>query len=383
MKIIIIHRSFALVGGAERVITEKANYLSDKGHQVMLVSYEQGLHDLPYQLHSEVQFIDLNCRFFTLSKFSVPIRLCHFFLLKKRLRESLKKLVVDYSPDVIVLASDWQFLINIVLGAAGKVPVIAEFHNAYNFIIKKIGNVDNGIKEKLTKYYYKYSLRHFKKCAHLVALTENDANYWRKHSNHVSVIPNPVTTYPEVIDDVPKEPGRIICVGRLNTQKRIDRLISAFSMIANKYPEWHIDIFGEGEQKNSLLLQIRNCHLEKRIIIHNPTNNIYYEYKRSQMLVLSSAYEGRPLVLIEAMSCGTPCVAFDCPSGPSEIIEDGVSGLLAKDGDVIDLSSKIEWMITHETERNEMAKKSREAALAYLPSTIMKEWESLYLSVVN
>lgn len=383
MKIIIIHRSFALVGGAERVITEKANYLSDKGHQVMLVSYEQGLHDLPYQLHSEVQFIDLNCRFFTLSQFSVPIRLCHFFLLKKRLRESLKKLVVDYSPDVIVLASDWQFLINIVLGAAGKVPVIAEFHNAYNFIIKKIGNVDNGIKEKLTKYYYKYSLRHFKKCAHLVALTENDANYWRKHSNHVSVIPNPVTTYPEVIDDVSKEPGRIICVGRLNTQKRIDRLISAFSMIANKYPEWHIDIFGEGEQKNSLLLQIRNCHLEKRIIIHNPTNNIYYEYKRSQMLVLSSAYEGRPLVLIEAMSCGTPCVAFDCPSGPSEIIEDGVSGLLAKDGDVIDLSSKIEWMITHETERNEMAKKSREAALAYLPSTIMKEWESLYLSVVN
>ena len=83
------------------------------------------------------------------------------------------------------------------------------------------------------------------------------------------------------------------------------------------------------------------------------------------------------------MACGLPCVSFDCPSGPSEIVENGVSGLLAKEGDVIDRSSKIEWMITHETERNAMAMKSRIAALAYLPSTIMQEWESLYESVVQ
>lgn len=381
MRIIIIHRSFALVGGAERVITEKANYLSDKGHQVMLVSYEQGQHVVPYQLHSMVQFKDLNCRFFTLSKYSVPLRLYRFILLKIHFKKLLRNIVVDYHPDVIVLASDWQFLINSVLAAAGKVPVIAEFHNAYDFITKKIGNIDNGIKDWVTRCYYKYSLRHFKRCAHLVALTENDAKHWRKHSNHVSVIPNPLTNYPDVIDDVPKEYGRIICVGRLNAQKRIDRLISAFSMIADKYPEWHVDVFGEGDEETSLLRQIRNCHLEKRIILHAPTKTIYDEYKKSQFLVLSSAYEGFGLVLIEAMACGLPCVSFDCPSGPSEIIGNGVSGLLVKEGDVLDLSSKIEWMIAHEAERNEMAKKSRIAAMAYLPSTIMKEWESLYESV--
>lgn len=383
MRIIIIHRSFALVGGAERVITEKANYLSDKGHQVMLVSYEQGQHVVPYQLHPMVQFKDLNCRFFTLSKYSAPLRLYRFILLRKHFKELLRNIVVDYCPDVIVLASDWQFLIDKVLAAAGKVPVIAEFHNAYDFITKKIGNTDNGIKDWVTKCYYKYSLKHFKRCAHLVVLTENDAKHWRMHSNHVSIIPNPLTNYPEVVDDVPKDFGRIICVGRLNAQKRIDRLISAFSMIADKYPEWHVDVFGEGDEKTSLLRQIRNCHLEKRIILHAPTKTIYDEYKKSQFLVLSSAYEGFGLVLIEAMACGLPCVSFDCPSGPSEIIENGVSGLLVKEGDVIDLSSKIEWMIIHEAERNQMAKKSRIVALAYLPSTIMKEWEFFYESVIK
>ena len=193
MRIVIIHRSFALVGGAERVISEKANYLSDKGHQVMLVSYEQGQHILPYQLHSKVQYKDLNCRFFTLSKYSLPLRLFHFFLLKKQFKTSLRNTVVDYSPDVVVLASDWQFLIDSVLAIAGKVPVIAEFHNAYDFITKKIGNMDNGIKDWLTRCYYKYSLRHFKRCAHLVVLTENDAKHWRMHSSHVSIIPNPLT----------------------------------------------------------------------------------------------------------------------------------------------------------------------------------------------
>lgn len=381
MKILIIHRSFALVGGAERVIIDKANYLSNKGHDVMLVSYEQGLHPIPYALHPNVKFLDLDCRFFTLAKYSLMIRLFKFFRLKQKLKTSLKQTILSYSPGVVVLASDWQFLISIVLYAAGRIPVITEFHNAYDFITKKIGDVDNGIKSKLTGLYYRNSLKYFKQCACLVSLTENDARHWRNHSKHVVVIPNPVTMYPDSINDIPKEEGRIICVGRLNDQKRIDRLVTAFSMIANKYPQWHVDIFGEGDKKPALLKQIKNCNLQDRIILHEPTKTIFDEYKRSQFLVLSSAYEGRPLVLIEAMACGVPCVSFNCPSGPAEIIEDGVTGLLAIDGDVDDLASKMEWMIIHDQERLEMGEKSYIAASVYKPSNILKEWEDLYFNI--
>jgi glycosyltransferase involved in cell wall biosynthesis len=216
----------------------------------------------------------------------------------------------------------------------------------------------------------------------LVSLTENDARHWRNHSEHVVVIPNPVTLYPECVNDIPKENGRILCVGRLNDQKRIDRLITAFAMVADKYPEWHVDIFGEGDKKPVLQKQICECNLQKRIILHEPTKHIYDEYKKSQFLVLSSAYEGRPLVLIEAMACGLPCVAFNCPSGPAEIIEDGVTGLLVENGNVVHLSQKIEWMMIHDIERKEMSVKAYKAAEIYKPSNIMHRWEELYLSVI-
>lgn len=383
MKILIIHRSFALVGGAERVIIEKANYLANQGHEVLLVSYEQGQHPIPYVLQSNVKFVDLNCRFFTLARYPLLIRLCKFFNLKRKLRSLLQQTILDFSPNVVVLASDWQFLVGIVVKASKDIPVIAEFHNAYDFIIKKIGDVENGVKSKLTGFYYKRSLKQFKNCACLVSLTENDARHWRNHSAHVVVIPNPVTLYPECVNDISKENSRILCVGRLNDQKRIDRLVTAFSMIAEKYPSWHVDIFGEGDKRSALQKQICECNLQERIVLHQPTKQIYDEYKKSQFLVLSSAYEGRPLVLIEAMACGLPCVAFNCPSGPAEIIDDGITGLLAENGNVFDLSKKMEWMITHEAERKEMSEKARKAAEIYKPSNIMHKWEELYQSVAR
>ena len=99
------------------------------------------------------------------------------------------------------------------------------------------------------------------------------------------------------------------------------------------------------------------------------------------MLVLCSDHEASPLVLVEAMACGVPCVSLDCPNGPREIIKDGETGLLAEKGNVNDLAKKIEWMITHETKRLEMSLKAREEAAKYNPSVIMKEWEKLYSSV--
>ena len=83
------------------------------------------------------------------------------------------------------------------------------------------------------------------------------------------------------------------------------------------------------------------------------------------------------------MACGLPCVAFNCPSGPAEIIDDGLTGLLAEDGNVVNLSQKMEWMITHETERKEMSVKARKAAEIYKPSNIMHRWETLYFGVIS
>ena len=383
MRLLILHRSFALVGGAERVITDKANYLAKDGHQLMLVSYEQGQHPLPYELHPSVKYKDLDCRFFTLSKYSAPMHLYHFFRLKKRFSENLHSVVLDFNPDVVVLASDWQTLMGSVVEAVSPIPVIAEFHNTYDYVMRKVGVSEGWLKTKLTQYYYRQTIKNLGKCAQLVVLTESDARGWRQHFKNVTVIPNPVTQYPDVIGDIPKDPGRIIFVGRFNHEKRIDRLITAFSMIADKFPAWHVDIFGDGNEKDNLLQQIKDMNLEDRVIIHEPTKEIFEEYKRSEMLVLCSEHEASPLVLVEAMACGVPCVSLDCPNGPREIIKDGENGLLAKDGDVNDLSKKIEWLVTHEKERLDMGRKAREFASTRRLFVIMEEWTSLYVETAK
>ena len=383
MKILIIHRSFALVGGAERVITDKANYLAKEGHKLMLISYEQGDHLFPYDLYPSVQYRDLNCRFFTLSRYSLLFHIYHFYRLKRKFKISLRQIVVDYQPDVVVLASDWQTLAGSVIKAVNPIPVIAEFHNAYDYIMRKVGISEGKIKSLLTKIYYKQTIKNLGECAQLVVLTEGDAKCWRRHFNNVSVIPNPVTLFPEVIDDIPKEPGRIIYVGRFNHEKRIDRLITAFSMIADKYPDWHVDIFGDGNEKQNLIKQIKDLKLDSRIYIHEPTKDIYDEYKKSEMLVLCSEHEAWSLVLVEAMACGIPCVSFDCPNGPREIINDSVNGLLAKDADVEDLSAKMEWLMTHEKERIEMGIKAREYASSLRLAVVMKRWTALYTGILK
>lgn len=383
MRLLILHRSFALVGGAERVITDKANYLAKDGHQLMLVSYEQGQHPLPYELHPSVKYKDLDCRFFTLSKYSAPMHLYHFFRLKKRFSENLHSVVLDFNPDVVVLASDWQTLMGSVVEAVSPIPVIAEFHNTYDYVMRKVGVSEGWLKTKLTQYYYRQTIKNLGKCAQLAVLTESDARGWRQHFKNVTVIPNPVTQYPDVIGDIPKDPGRIIFVGRFNHEKRIDRLITAFSMIADKFPAWHVDIFGDGNEKDNLLQQIKDMNLEDRVIIHEPTKEIFEEYKRSEMLVLCSEHEASPLVLVEAMACGVPCVSLDCPNGPREIIKDGENGLLAKDGDVNDLSKKIEWLVTHEKERLDMGRKAREFASTRRLFVIMEEWTSLYVETAK
>ena len=383
MKIIIIHRSFALVGGAERVITDKANYLANVGHQLLLVSYEQGQHPLPYELHPSVGYKDLDCRFFTLSKYSLPLHIYHFFRLRNKFRKALRSTVEDFKPDVVVLASDWQTLMGAVVQSVNPIPVIAEFHNTYAHIMRKVESSENWLRKVMTQFYYRQTISNLRKCSKLVVLTEIDAQNWRRHFDNVCVIPNPVTQYPEVIDDIPKDNGRIIFVGRFNHEKRIDRLITAFSMIADRYPDWHVDIFGDGNEKEKLLRQVDECGLVKRVVIHEPTKAIYDEYKRSEMLVLCSEHEASPLVLVEAMACGVPCVSLDCPTGPRAIIKDGETGLLAKDGDVNDLASKIEWLIVHEAERKEMGLKARVFAASRKQDVVMGQWERLYTGIIK
>ena len=225
--------------------------------------------------------------------------------------------------------------------------------------------------------YDAQTFRQIRKCDCLVTLTQGDADEWRKHAENIIVIPNPVTRYPDVVKQHDGRGKRIISVGRLEKEKGFDMLIDAFSMFAERCPGWKLYIFGKGSQEKELHKQIKRLNLEWYVRINAPTNSLYEEYQKSEFYVLSSRYEGFGLVLLEAMSCGIPCVAFNCKYGPAGIIDDGRSGLLAENGNVRELAEKMIIMAADKEERLRMGIEARKQTAKYKKDNIMQKWIEL------
>lgn len=374
MKILFVTSSIINKGGSERTLVDKANYFAECGHAVTFVTYEQGGEPYVYKLNPTIRRADLNIRMFSIYKYPVIIRPCVIQKVLRQFEKQWKDLLCCIDPDVIVsITYIDSFVMRSILKHKGGTPVIVEAHTPFDYYM---------ISEKRSEQLkLKYYLRILKRCDLLICLTNSDAKRWQSYITNVEVVTNPVPHFHDQLESVCKEKGRIIAVGRLTRQKRHDRLIDAFSIIAGKYPMWHIDIFGGGEDKDVLEAQIERLGLKERIILHSPQDKIYLEYLKSQMFVLSSDYEGFPLVLLEAMACGLPVISTNCPYGPSDIIDDGLTGLLSK-MDVVDLAEKMEWMIMHEYERNVIGENAHRKAAKYRKEVAMKEWEKAYLSVI-
>ncbi len=377
MKLLYFLPLLSTKGGQERTLIDKANWLVEREHDVSFVTFENdGL--VAYPLDWRIRHVDIDCRHFTIYRTRLWRRWGVVATIKRQFRERMSAIISDFQPDLIVAAIPLtEFFLCDLLQVADSVPVVIESHLARGHEA-----LARTFTEKALDVFYS-PLRAIRRADLLIALTEEDANCWkRKQVENVRVIPNPLTFYPTTLAPVPRETGRIVCVGRLATQKRFDRLIDAFALVCRNYPEWHVDVFGDGEERQQLTDRIRSKGLQDRIHLNLPTSEIYTEYQRSEFFVLCSDYEGFGLVVIEAMACGIPVVSTDCPFGPSEIIEDGKTGLLAK-MDTNDLAEKMEWMITHEEERTAMGIAARQAAARYRKEIIMPQWEQAYLSVIK
>lgn len=218
----------------------------------------------------------------------------------------------------------------------------------------------------------------------LVVLTEQDKQDWlRAGCRNVTVIPNPCAindsySAPEPLRLTTKDqrPKTILAAGRLHEQKGFDLLLQAWKPIEKNHPEWSLRIVGEGPKRAELEAQIKALGLE-RAVLAGSTNNMENEYAAASLFVLSSRYEGFSLVLSEAMWCGVPCVSFDCPQGPGELLADG-RGWLVPNGDIAALSERIAYAISHPEEAAECAHRAQQYAHnRYSEQTIMPKWVKL------
>lgn len=373
-------KSLALKAGTERVMSDKMNWLASRGCEIILVTYEQGLHPFAFQLDDSIKHYDLGTRFFELGHFTPIKKIFLYFYKKRQFENKLRTIVNKEKPDIFVATTYSGLLLGKVKNLKLTIPKLLESH-AICETHWKSKKYNSGLKVFIGKLYDRFFLNCIRSFDVLVTLTFADAKEWSQYVSNIKVVPNPISYVPSSIGNIVNS-HRIICVGRLEKEKGFDLLVEAFSMIADKCPDWYIDIYGEGGEEAFLSNIISVKGLDRRIIINKPTDHIFEEYINSGMFVLSSRNEGFGLVLLEAMACGLPCISFNCPSGPGEIIEDGKNGLLVKNGDIEDLADKMLWMIENPEQRVDMGKMAKQSVGHFDKNTIMQEWVSIFDSLL-
>ena len=378
MNIVFIIKSFAMKAGVERLMSDKMNYMAEQGHIITLVTYEQGSHPMPFPLHPSIRHIDLDTRFFTLKKYALPRRFVEILRLQQTFKKKLQKVIDDIQPDIIHTTTYSVTLISIILNLRGRAKKTIESQVSYNSILKENDFKGKGILQTVARYYDNYIFNKLKRFDAFFALTKGDAKQWERFYNHITIIPNPLTNYPEHVKEHQEAYHRIICAGRLNYQKGFDLLIEAFSLIADQCPDWHVDIFGSGDEEQALRQLLKQKGLEQRIYIHPASDHIFEEFQNSDFFVFSSRFEGWGLVLVEAMSCGIPTVSFKCDYGPEDIINDKTDGLLVSNGNISELADAMYWMIQHTTECLEMGKAARINAKRFRKEIIIQKWIDIF-----
>ena len=210
------------------------------------------------------------------------------------------------------------------------------------------------------------------------ALTDRDARGYRKllgSSTRVVHIPNAV---PDTGPGQAALTGNLaIAIGRLAPQKALHRLVSAWEQVAARHPDWVLRIFGDGRRRAELQAQIDAAGLTGKVVLAGFTTSIHDELRRSSLLAMSSKFEGFPMTLLEAMSCGVPVVSFDCNNGPRDLITHGETGLLIPNGDIDGLAAGVCELIEDPAKRRRLADAARLSMTAYNLPAVVGRWESL------
>ena len=176
----------------------------------------------------------------------------------------------------------------------------------------------------------------------------------------------------------------MIAVGRLDYQKGFDRLLDAWALIPEALRgTWRLDIFGQGEWEQMLKDQIVRLGIQDSARINAPTNRIFEEYASSDFLVMTSHYEGFPMVMIEAMACGVPAVSFDFLCGPRDIIAPGLNGVIVPEGDIPALAAEMQRLMEDPARLENMSAQARKISEAYSEEAVMARWNLYFTDMLR
>lgn len=358
MKLLYITNGIKGAGGLERVLAVKASYLADTlGYDVHIVALNHNDAQCFYEFSDKIKI------------HSVTISGNPFSYIKKYV-SGIKSCVKDIQPDVISVCDDGLkgFFLPLLIKAKG---IIYERHVSK---IIELGSNPSLIKKITTGFKFKLMTQLAKNFDRFVVLTNDNLTEW--NGKNVIVISNPLSFYPEQSSNL--ESKTVIAVGKQSFQKGFDRLLKSWSQVHEKHPDWNLEIYGKYDAAQRLDVLASELNVANSVRFFETEKNIQAKYLASSIYVMSSRFEGFGMVLTEAMACGVPCVSFDCPCGPSDIIKNKEDGFLVPNGDSNALASKIIALIENEELRKTMGQKAKVNVKRYLPEVICQQWDELF-----
>lgn len=215
-----------------------------------------------------------------------------------------------------------------------------------------------------------------------VALTERDAEKWRRMLGDgvkVAAMPNAVPDTGEGVS--PLTDKVVLASGRLTFQKGFDRLVPVWRQVAEKHPDWQLRIFGAGYQQDKLRELIAVNGLEDSAHLMGYSSQLFDEMRRASVFVMPSRFEGFPMTLLEAMSCGLPPVAYDFPNGARELVVDGVNGRLVANKDSDGMVRALCDLIEDEELRRKLGEQAPAAVDGYDIESLAARWDEILRGV--
>lgn len=376
MKIIYCTHSTCNPGGMERVLLNKVTYLSQlPGWKVAVVTTDQHQRPPFYPFPEKVRMTDLGINYSEDNGKGAWKKITGYLRKRKEHKRKLTALLLKEKPDIVVslYPSESSFIPDIKDGS----KKVLELHYCKFFRLQYGRKGLLGWIDKLRTRQDEQIVRRFDK---FVVLTNEDRGYWGNLPN-IEVIPNAAMHVSDAYSDVMNK--RVIAVGRLDYQKGFDRLVQAWQLVRHtgKFTDWKLDIFGQGEWREMLQQMIDKAELQDSVRLNRPTKQIGEEYVKSDMLVMSSNYEGFPMVMIEAMACGLPVVSFDYKCGPKDIIQPGINGLLVPNGDIQALADAMMKVMEDEAYRKMLSLNARTVVDTYSEQAVMSQWIRLFTSI--
>lgn len=360
MKLLLLTTDINIVGGIENVMSILCNYFINKyNYNIEIISLYGDKHK-----NSHFKFDDkIKITFANLEPIKINNKLGEIikdFVLKHQIKQLLKDREFD-----IIMTFHGFISIPVILNKLNiKGKIVVTEHNDYYHGIGRIGM----LKRRLL----------YTKADKVVLLTENNKQIYNKFLDNVEVINNP---RPFVSNDISNQDNnRIITAGRLEYEKGYDRLIDIFNDQEIRKSNWKLDIYGEGSEKQNIINKIKNYKLENSIRVLPFTSNIKEELLNSDIYVLTSRTEAFPMVLLEAMECGLPCISFDI-SGPREIIKNGEDGFIVEKDNNDSFTQKLKRLMNDKDMRVLYSRNAKNNIARFDIENIANRWNKLFTEI--